>query len=335
MKKVRSDARWHELTADQKSKLEAWLFEDGMGFEEAWRRAGEELGFKGSVSSVKRFFSRRSQERVLEKLVETQADAEAIVGSPASAQLFRSASMKLVGQLLLQQVRETPGAVKEWSALAKLLLWSEDMESRRQLKREENEIRRENLAFAKERFHFNVIRQAEKALPQLQELAEARKDPKLKEYEENKRINAIIRELFGSHMPKPHPENADEEAAMEEEARKKQAGEASQAARVRQESMARRQAEALRQQEELEEEEPMVEISREELARMAQPRPVIERVEEPVKKRAEESNSQSASRPVMPRPEPAQEKRSQEPAKARPTCLTYQEWAKQQEAKRK
>ena len=123
--------------------------------------------------------------------METQEDAEAIEASPANAGLFRSASMKLMGQLLLRQVRETPGEVKEWSALAKLMLWSEDIELRRQLKKEENEIRRENLAFAKERFHFNVVRRAEKVLPELQELAEARKDPKLKEYEENKRINAI------------------------------------------------------------------------------------------------------------------------------------------------
>ena len=219
MKKVRSNARWNELTKEQRDRLETWLFEYGMGFEEAWRRAGEELGFKGSVSSVKRFFGRRSQERVLERLVETQEDAEAIEAAPATAKLFRSASMKLMGQLLLRQVRDTPGEVKEWSALAKLMLWHEDIELRRQLKQEENEIRRENLAFARERFHFNVVRRAEKALPQLQELAEARKDPKLEEYEENKRINAVKRAIFGEEMLEHQlqPENAEEEAAMNAE----------------------------------------------------------------------------------------------------------------------
>ncbi len=303
MKKVRSNARWNGLSKAQREMLEKWLFEDGLKYEEAWRRAQAELGFQGSVSSLKRFYVRRSQERVLEKLVETQEEAEAIVAAPATAGLFRSAAMKLVGQLFLRQVRDTPGEVKEWSALAKLMLWQEDLELRRQLKQEENEMRRENLAFAKERFHFNVVRRAEKVLPQLQELAEARKDPKLREYEEGKRLNAIIRNLFGSQMPKSHPESAEEEAAMEKAARGEKAEEeAGQAERARQHSLARaQQAEALRRQEELLEEEPMVEMTREELAQMARPRSV----EEPVKKRVAE------------------------PVQSRPTCMTYQEWEKQ------
>ncbi len=316
MKKVRSNARWNGLSKAQREMLEKWLFEDGLKYEEAWRRAQAELGFQGSVSSLKRFYVRRSQERVLEKLVETQEEAEAIVAAPATAGLFRSAAMKLVGQLFLRQVRDTPGEVKEWSALAKLMLWQEDLELRRQLKQEENEMRRENLAFAKERFHFNVVRRAEKVLPQLQELAEARKDPKLREYEEGKRLNAIIRNLFGSQMPKSHPESAEEEAAMEKAARGEKAEEeAGQAERVRQESAARREAEAETEKPRTttrtttsmaDEEEQMVEISREELARMAQPRAVAEVVEEPGKKRVEE------------------------PVKLRPTCMTYQEWEKTQ-----
>lgn len=301
MKKVRSDARWNGLPREQQKTLEGWLFEDKLNYEEAWRRAQAELGFKGSVSSLKRFYARRRQERLLESLAEAQEEAQGMVDAPASAGLFRNAAMKMVGLLFLQQVRDAPQGAREWAGLAKLMLWHEDIELRRQLKTEENAIRRENLAFAKERFHFNVVRQAEKALPQLQELAEARKDPKLKEYEEAKKMNAIILRIFGSKVPKSdlQPENAEEEAAREEEERRKKAGEDAQAHRVRQESLARRQAAeaaALRQQE-LEDEEPMVEVTMEELARMA-------------------------GRPVEGRPQ------------NRPTCITYQDWAKGQEALR-
>ncbi len=131
--------------------------------------------------------------------------------------------MKMVGLLFLRQVRERPENVKEWGALAKLMLWSEDIELRRQLKTEENAIRRENLAFAKERFQFNMVKKALKALPQLQKLAEAMKDPKIKEYEENRRINEMTRAIFGDEVLEEGfaPENAEEGGAVMEEQKKK------------------------------------------------------------------------------------------------------------------
>ncbi len=222
MKKTRSNAKWIGLSVAQRKTLETWLFEERVNYEEALRRAQSELGFQGSVSSVKRFYARRSQERLLESMAEERTDAQEIADDAASAALFRTAGMKLAARLFFQQVREMPGNVKEWSALAKLMLWSEDIELRRTLKTEENQLRRDRMAFAKERFQFNTVEKALKILPQLQELAEARKDPKQREYEEGKRVNAIIRNLFGSHMPKSHPENAEEEAAMEEAARREQ-----------------------------------------------------------------------------------------------------------------
>jgi hypothetical protein len=294
------------MPREQQRTLEGWLFEDKLNYEEAWRRAQAELGFTGSVSSLKRYYVRRKQERLLESFAEAQEEAQGIVDAPASAGLFRTAAMKMVGLLFLQQVRDAPQGAKEWAGLAKLMLWQEDIELRRQLKNEENALRRENLAFAKERFHFNVVRRAEKVLPQLQELAEARKDPKLKEYEEARKMNAIMLDIFGSDVPKSdlHPENAEEEAAREEEERRKKAGEDAQAQRVRQESTARRQAAeaaALRQQELEEEDESMVAVTMEELARMAQG---------------------SVEKRVVERPP------------GRPTCITYQDWAKGQEALR-
>ncbi len=131
MKKTRSNAKWAGLTAVQRKTLETWLFEERVNYEEAWRRACMEMDYKGSVSSLKRFYARRSQERMMEALTEGRDDAQEMVDAPADAALFRSAAMKMVGLLFLRQVRERPENVKEWGALAKLMLWSEDIELRR------------------------------------------------------------------------------------------------------------------------------------------------------------------------------------------------------------
>jgi hypothetical protein len=220
MKKTRSNARWAGLTAAQRKTLETWLFEEQINYEEALRRATETLNFKGSVSSIKRFYARRYHERLLESMGEEQEDAQEVADDAAGSAVFRTAGMKLAARAFFHQVREKPGNVKEWSPLAKLMLWSEDLELRRTLKAEENQLRRERLEFARERFQFNIVEKALKMLPELQELAEARKDPKQREYEEGKRVNAVIRRLFGSRMAKAHAESPEEEAAMEEAKRR-------------------------------------------------------------------------------------------------------------------
>jgi len=223
MKKLGPNARWHGLSGVQLASLEKWLFEERQSYEIAWERAKAELGFAGSVSSLKRFYLRRAGERAVEGFAEAGAEAEAIVGAPASAGLMRSAAMKVVSRLLLKRVREAPDEVKEWETLAKLLLQSEENELRRELKQEDNEIRRAWLAFARERFHFDVVEEAQKALPEIQELAEARQDPQITKFEENKRINKIMRRIFGSAAHGFHPENAEEEAAQEKSAREQEA----------------------------------------------------------------------------------------------------------------
>lgn len=222
MKKTRSNARWAGLTAAQRKTLEMWLFEDQINYEEALRRAREELKFEGSVSSLKRFYLRRYHERLLESMAEEQGDAEEIEDGASSTALFRTAGMKLAARAFFHQVRETPENVKEWSPLAKLMLWSEDLELRRTLKAEENQLRRDRLAFARDRFQFNIVEKALKMLPELQELAEARKNPKTETYEENKKWNAIKLNMFGDALPEGwrKAESAEEERMTDEEKRR-------------------------------------------------------------------------------------------------------------------
>ena len=75
----------------------------------------------------------------------------------------------------------------------------------REAKGREHEIREKAMAFAEKRFQFDSAKRALQALPETLELAEAKKDPALTEYEENIRFNRMIRAMFG-YCPKAHPE---------------------------------------------------------------------------------------------------------------------------------
>ena len=64
MAKLKSHAKWNGLSKKQRETLEEWLFEEKMGFAKAWERAKKELGFTGSVSSLRRYYGRTQEERM-------------------------------------------------------------------------------------------------------------------------------------------------------------------------------------------------------------------------------------------------------------------------------
>ncbi len=212
MKKVGPNAKWNGLSGKQRQMLEEWLFEDRLGYEGALERARKELGFKGSVSSLKRFYARTSEERMLRGFVQSQEQVKQIKEAPVSAEELRAAGMKVVAQLFLRQVVQAPEQVREWSRLAKLLLQSESNEIRFRLKREENELRHKSLEFAREKFHYDILEQGKKVLPQLQELWEAG----LTEYEQNKRTNDLRRRMWPDikNLPDLLPESEEQEKEM-------------------------------------------------------------------------------------------------------------------------
>ena len=76
LKKTKSDARWNQLSPEQVQTLDKWLFDDKLSYIKILPRAQKELGYKGQLSSLKRFYKRRQQERVLTDLDELGKDAE-------------------------------------------------------------------------------------------------------------------------------------------------------------------------------------------------------------------------------------------------------------------
>ncbi len=215
MKKVRGNAAWNGLSGTQRATLEHWLFEERLSYNVALERAKAELGFTGSKSSLRRFYERARSERLLSGLTDTGNLARTVEESDVSVERLRNAGLKLAAEMFLRSVASAPENAKEWVPLAKLLLQAERNESWRRIKDTENGIRERALELARARFQYATIDRAMKALPQLNELKQARQDPEVSELEENKMVNDIRRHLFGAVLPELLPETPEELAHPE------------------------------------------------------------------------------------------------------------------------
>jgi len=211
MKKSAKNAKWNGLTPAQRDRLEGWLFDERLSYPEALKLARKEFGFAGSVTSLRRFYHRMAEARLLTEAVESAVEARPALSEGEA----RAVSMKALGNLLVRQITENPDDIKEWWLLAKLLLQSQENELRERLHREENDIRREYLDLARARFHWNAVEDAEKALPEIHELAQKRKDPKVRSHERAMAMNAVRRKLFGS-VTDPEPESDEHAAELED-----------------------------------------------------------------------------------------------------------------------
>jgi hypothetical protein len=211
MQRTKSNALWKQLTADQLKMLDQWLFEEKLSLPDAHERAKTRFRFEGSASSLKRYRTRRRRERTEEEFKELKEEMAGVSQAPVETTALQSASMKLLGKFLFEQLRKSPESVKELTAALGLMV-----------QHDRNEVRRDWLKFAKEKFQFDAVEHALKALPQLKELEEARKDPDLADYEENAMINKIRREAFGV-VYEAFPESAKEEEEMLAARRERQA----------------------------------------------------------------------------------------------------------------
>jgi hypothetical protein len=213
MHKVKSNALWNELSPEQLEILDKWLFEEKLSYAEILPRAQSELGFRGSVGSLYRYYGRRKQEKKVEEIEELKQYVADMSGAGSDVGALRTANMKMLGAFLFQMLSEAPEKVKEWAPVASLMVQNDHNEALREVKAEEHKIRREMMQFAKEKFQFDVTEHSLQALPELLELAQARKDPDAKRYESNAFLNAARRKIAGV-VWEVRPESAQEEAEM-------------------------------------------------------------------------------------------------------------------------
>jgi len=217
MKKPRPDAAWAKLTPQQIETLKHWLFTDQLSYAKAHLRAKEELGYKGSVSSVARFYYRVCHETRMEELMETEASAAEFAEVPVDMEAMRISTMRLLLAMWQRQMVTEPEKAREWAWVARLSLKIEDLAIRREAIRVQEERNRLKVAALNQQqfqWQYDQIENALKILPELKELERARKaEEGITDYAEHKRLNHIKRRLFGVHAgPNTYPENEEEEA---------------------------------------------------------------------------------------------------------------------------
>lgn len=130
MKKLRSDSKWHRLPQKQREEVLRWLFDEGLGYAQALRRARKQFGVKASISSIRRFYHHVCGERHAGELAMAQ-------GAPED---FKAAAMKLLGLAAFNvavDIDPRQEGVQRLKPLVKLML-----------KDSQQKLERDKLAFA-------------------------------------------------------------------------------------------------------------------------------------------------------------------------------------------
>ena len=177
----------------------------------------------------------------MEEFTELGEELAGIQGAPTDPVEIQAATMKLLGRYVFEQLRRAPEMVKKLTPTLGLLAQND-----------RNAVRREWLKFARERFQLNTVEQALKALPDLQALAEARRSPQTRRFEEGHYWNGALRNMFGAGSA-VDPEKAQEEAEMPAANSER---EATHAPEARTERIAEAQSVAASGQNEVREEDP-------------------------------------------------------------------------------
>src|ERR1700729_1751528 len=98
MNKAGSNASWKKLPPAARQKLESWLLDDDLGYQDVLERARLELNYTGSISSLRRFYSRCAHTRVMDAFTESAKQAQEIEHAHATTEQLRNASLKVMAQ---------------------------------------------------------------------------------------------------------------------------------------------------------------------------------------------------------------------------------------------
>ena len=238
MSKLRSDSKIGELAAEQQELINGWLFEENLSYAETVKRMKKELGLEASLSAVGRYYRAQALHRQERGMLDAWGAALVINGSVGEVVDFKEAALKLVGMLALKVTGDKPGDVKQLAACTKLLLANE-----------QNQLRRDRLKLAKQRFEFEGTVAAEADVPRVRAYLEAvREDPDLSHEEKMKRMRNFLFgwrkwEQAGAELDLNTAITEDERAALRKKrCREREAAEAKEAAARKEREQAVRDA---------------------------------------------------------------------------------------------
>jgi hypothetical protein len=191
MRKMRHEFTWNQLTLDQRQKLEAWLFNEDVGYANALARVKDEFGVEATIAGIVRFYRLCARERRTKELAQAQAMASKLNDSTVSVAGLREAAVHIVGEAVLKLARDNPKELEQLVSVANVLL-----------KNEETEIRRARLNLAQGCFDYEATAAAQKDLPQLRAYLIAIRDNT--NLDEDEKLDRIDRILYGWNREKSH-----------------------------------------------------------------------------------------------------------------------------------
>ena len=181
-RKMRSDAVWNQLTAEQKEIVDGWLFEERLGYAEIVARVEKEFDLKSTVSSLGMYFRRRAADRQGWEMVEARSISETVNGLAGPTDQIRQAAVNLAGKVALRTAIEQPEKLEALVALARVLLESE-----------KNDLRRERLKQLDRQFEFQSTIAAQEDIPQFRAfLATLESDDRLSYKQKSLRIKEFL-----------------------------------------------------------------------------------------------------------------------------------------------
>lgn len=124
MRKPKANSVIDGLPANQKEALERWLFEENVSFADATDRLHQDFSVRSSESALRRWYQRRQQERLLDRIAASSSKANAVMErfakNPANTY---DALLGLIGQMAFEESLKTDKAsVETISDLTNLVL---------------------------------------------------------------------------------------------------------------------------------------------------------------------------------------------------------------------
>jgi hypothetical protein len=160
MNKLRADSHWSRLNKEQRERLDGWLFDDGLTYEEVLRRAKEELGVTASLSSLKRYRQRVAQQQLLYQLTDGTAIARCPKRADGARKYSQAMAARLAGMRAMDIMLGQPGQERDLVAFMRQLIRDgavqgmvEHMAGMRKLKRDELELKRDMADFMVMKFY--------------------------------------------------------------------------------------------------------------------------------------------------------------------------------------
>jgi hypothetical protein len=154
MNKLRCDSHWSRLDKKQTGRLEQWLFDDGLTYEEVLRRAKEELDVTASLSSLKRYRQWATQKHLLYQLTDGTAIARCPKRADGTRKYSHAMASRLAGMRAMDMFLGNPKQERNLIAMMRLLIrdgavagQAENMAATREFQRENLKIKREIAGF--------------------------------------------------------------------------------------------------------------------------------------------------------------------------------------------